>query len=342
VVFNGCKDDVGKLSIPRDNGMMKIFSVLRYAAFALLAIVLVVAAGIAASWAPDIPVESLKARWAPAPSQFIAVDGMQVHLRDEGPRGDPSPIVLLHGTSASLHTWEGWAQALRGQRRVIRFDLPGYGLTGPHPRGAYGVEQDYPQFVLAVLDQLKVQRCVLAGNSLGGQIAWQTALFAPQRVDKLILVDAGGFPLESTSVPLGFRIARIPALAPLMRNVLPRSVVESSLRNVYGQPERVSSELIDQYYDLARREGNRAALSARMQRGYLSDASRLAEIKIPTLILWGGQDRLIPPSHGERFERAIAGSKRVVFAQLGHVPHEEDAAQTVAAVQQFLQYMRVS
>jgi pimeloyl-ACP methyl ester carboxylesterase len=315
---------------------VKTSSLLRYAAIALFALVLALVAGIAASWAPDVPVESLKARWAGAPSQFIAVDGMQVHLRDEGPRGDPSPIVLLHGTSASLHTWEGWAQALRGQRRVIRFDLPGFGLTGPHPRGAYGIEQDYPTFVLAMLDQLKVQRFVLVGNSLGGHIAWQTALLAPQRVDKLILVDASGFPLESTSVPLGFRIARIPALAPLMRNILPRAVVQSSLRNVYGVPDRVTPELVDLYYDMARREGNRAALNARMQRGYLSDTSRLAEIKAPTLILWGEQDRLIPPSHGERFERAIAGSKRVVFAQLGHVPHEEGAAQTVAVVQQFL------
>jgi pimeloyl-ACP methyl ester carboxylesterase len=315
---------------------VKTSSVRRYAAIALFAVVLALAAGIAASWAPDVPVESLKARWAGAPSQFIAVDGMQVHLRDEGPRGDPSPIVLLHGTSASLHTWEGWAQALCGQRRVIRFDLPGFGLTGPHPRGAYGIDQDYPNFVLTVLDQLKVQRFVLAGNSLGGHIAWQTALLAPQRLDKLILVDASGFPLESTSVPLGFRIAGIPALAPVMRNILPRSVVQSSLRSVYGQPDRVTPELVDLYYDMARREGNRAALNARMQRGYLSDTARLAEIKAATLILWGERDRLIPPSHGERFERAIAGSKRVVFAQLGHVPHEEGAAQTVAVVQQFL------
>jgi pimeloyl-ACP methyl ester carboxylesterase len=137
-------------------------------------------------------------------------------------------------------------------------------------------------------------------------------------------------------VPLGFRIARIPALAPLMRNILPRSLIESSLRNVYGQPERVTPELVDLYTAMARREGNRAALTVRMQRGYLSDASRLAEIKTPTLILWGAQDRLIPPSHGERFERAIAGSKRVVFAQLGHAPQEEDAVQSVAAVVQFL------
>ena len=308
----------------------------RWVACVFVAIALALCALVALSWAPDLPVDALKARWAAAPSLFISMDGMQVHLRDEGPRDDPSPIVLLHGTSASLHTWEGWAAALRGQRRIIRFDLPGYALTGPDPRKAYNIGSDYPAFVLAVMDALKVQRFVLAGNSLGGQIAWHTALAAPQRVDKLILVDSSGYPLDSTSVPLGFRIARNPVLAPLMQNILPRAVVESSLRNVYGQPERVTPELVDLFMDMTRRAGNRAALTERFKSGYTADTTRLAQIKAPTLILWGGQDRLIPPNHGERFEKAITGAQRVVFPQLGHVPHEEDAAQTVVAVKAFL------
>ena len=308
----------------------------RWLACVFVAIALALCALVALSWAPDLPVDALKARWAAAPSQFISIDGMQVHLRDEGPRDDPSPIVLLHGTSASLHTWEGWAQALRGQRRIIRFDLPGYALTGSSPRNAYNIGSDYPAFVLVVMDALKVQRFVLAGNSLGGQIAWHTALAAPARVEKLILVDSSGYPLDSTSVPLGFRIARNPVLAPLMQNILPRAVVESSLRNVYGQPERVTPELVDLFMDMTRRAGNRAALTQRFKSGYTADTTRLAQIKAPTLILWGGQDRLIPPSHGERFEKAITGAQRVVFPQLGHVPQEEDAAQTVAAVKAFL------
>jgi hypothetical protein len=81
--------------------------------------------------APDRPVQTLVARWAPPPSDFVDVKGQIVHLRDQGPRNDPLPIVLIHGTSASLHTWEGWVRALRTQRRVITFDLPGFGLTGP-------------------------------------------------------------------------------------------------------------------------------------------------------------------------------------------------------------------
>ena len=313
--------------------MKTIFKLLRFTAFGL---VLLVAIVLATSWAPDVPVDSLKPRWATAPSRFIAIDGMQVHLRDEGPRGDPSPIVLLHGTSASLHTWEGWAQALRGQRRVIRFDLPGFGLTGPHPRGAYDFAKDDPAFVLAVLDQLKVQRFVLAGNSLGGVIAWHVALAAPQRVDKLILVNSLGFGTEPSAIPLAWRMARAPVLSNAMEYLLPRASVKQGVEGVYGQPERVTPELIDQYYDLTRRQGNRAALTARLRHGDASDTSQLTNIKAPTLILWGGQDRLLPPSHSERFQRAIAGSQRLVFESLGHVPHEENAALTVGAVKRFL------
>ena len=309
---------------------------LRYAAALVLLLLSLLAVAIGLAWAPDVPVDSLKAGWAQAPSQFISVQGMQVHVRDEGPRDDPAPIVLLHGTSASLHTWEGWASSLRGERRVIRFDMMGFGLTGPNANNSYDVKRDFAPFVLAVLDQLKVQRFVLAGNSLGGQVAWNVAVAAPARVDKLILVDAGGFPLESISVPLGFQLARMPWLAPITQRILPRRVIESSLRNVYGKPEGVTPELVDLYYDMTRREGNRAALGARFKTMLPADTSRLAEIKAPTLIVWGGQDRLIPPSHSARFERAIAGSKLVVFPELGHVPHEEDPAQTVKPVRDFL------
>jgi pimeloyl-ACP methyl ester carboxylesterase len=286
---------------------------------------------------PDRPVSALRAQWARPPSTFVAVRGMQVHVRDEGPRDDPVPIVLLHGTGASLHTWEGWTRELTRERRVIRFDLPGFGLTGPSPDGIYTVES-YVDTVLAVADTLGVQRFVLAGNSLGGYVAWATAVLHPKRVDRLILVDAAGYPYQSQSVPLAFRIARTPLLNVLMRDALPRRIVERSLRDVYGDPSRVTPDLVDRYFDLATRAGNRAALVARFnQTKPGSLAERVPEIQVPTLILWGGKDRLIPLEFGERFARDIHGSRLVVFDALGHVPHEEDPARTVAAVLPFME-----
>ena len=312
---------------------------LRSLFFFLAALLVLAAVALVATWAPDQPVEALKPRWAQPPSQFIAIDGMQVHLRDEGPRDDPLPIVLIHGTSASLHTWEGWAAALRGQRRVIRFDLPGFALTGPNRQNDYSIEA-YVRFVTQLVNQLGLQRFVLAGNSLGGQVAWATAVALPQRVARLVLVDASGYAPESASVPpslpLGFRIARMPALRALTQYTLPRSVVEKSVRNVYGDPAKVTPELVDLYLDMTLRAGNRKALGRRMDQGYTGDVAGLKTLAMPTLILWGGLDRLIPLEFGQRFARDIAGSRLVVFDDLGHVPHEEDPARTVAVVKTFL------
>ena len=304
----------------------------------ILGVVMLIAIGlyVHANWVPDRPVAELAGRWAKPPSQFVEVAGMLVHLRDEGPPDDPEPIVLLHGTSSSLHTWDGWVSALKTHRRVIRFDLPGFGLTGPTPDGNYHID-NYVRVVLAVLDRLGVQHCVLAGNSLGGYVAWATALDHPERVSRLILVDASGYPYASTSVPLAFRLARLPVLGPLLTPLLPRAVVEKSLKNVYGDPSRVTPELVDRYFDLNTRTGNRQALIARFQQtqpGAL--AGRVHELKLPTLILWGGRDRLIPPALGQRFHADIAGSQLVVFADLGHVPQEEDPGRTVVTVEDFL------
>jgi pimeloyl-ACP methyl ester carboxylesterase len=291
---------------------------------------------VALTWAPDRPVSELVARWAPPPSKFIALDGMQVHVRDEGVRDDPTPIVLLHGTSSSLHTWDGWTRALEGRHRVIRADLPGFGLTGPSPSGDYTI-QAYVRFVLDLLDHFGVRRCVLAGNSFGGWVAWETALAAPARVEALVLVDSAGYRVRSQSVPLAFRMARIPLLGHLAQLTLPRSLVESSVRNVYGDPSKVTRELVDRYYELTLRAGNRRAVVERFRQAPPGeDEARIREIRVPTLILWGGRDRLIPPEYGGLFRFDIPGSRLVLFKDLGHVPQEEDPARTVAAVESFL------
>ena len=232
----------------------------------ILALAVAMGGLVAYHWAPDRPVSALAARWAPPPSQFVPIGGLQVHLRDEGPRDDPTPIVLLHGTSASLHTWDGWVAALLPRHRVVRLDLPGFGLTGPEPDDDYSMGR-YVEFVTAALDTLGIEQCVIAGNSFGGWISWETALGHPDRIKGLVLVDAAGYPLHSESVPIGFRLANVPVLNRVMQSVLPRGVVESSLRNTYGDPSRVTPELVDRYYEITLREGNRRALTKRFAAG---------------------------------------------------------------------------
>jgi pimeloyl-ACP methyl ester carboxylesterase len=304
-----------------------------------LAIVTLVTIGVVASyWEPDRSVAELSARWAQPPSTFVSVAGMQVHMRDEGPRDDAVPIVLLHGTSASLHTWDGWVAGLVATRRVIRLDLPAFGLTGPFPQpdGDYSVDR-YANFMSAFLDRIGVSKCVLAGNSFGGHVALATALANPARVERLVLIDSAGYPMSPASIPLGFRLARMPLIKQFARVTLPREIVAASVRNVYGVPARVTPEIADRYFELTLREGNRAALSERIKH-VPTDVltTKISDIKMPTLILWGRRDKLIPLESGQRFAADIAGSRLIIFDDLGHVPHEEDPVRTLAAARDFL------
>lgn len=325
-------------------------SILRTLGWVLLGVLMLLLATVWATWAPDQSVAQLQARWAPPPSRFVDLGGLQVHVRDEGPREDPVPIILLHGTSSSLHTWDGWADALKPTRRVIRFDLPGFGLTGPWSGDAQDYSIDaYVRFVGAMADRLGVQRFVLVGNSLGGQIAWTCAYAMPQRVERLVLVNAGGYPLSTPLVdsggypiqpgamPIAFRLARTPWVRAAMRYFMPRIVVEEGLRRAYGDPSQVTPALVDRYRDMTLRAGNRAALARRFEYPLSGDLAPIKTLKLKTLILWGGKDGLLPLESALRFERDIAGSELVVFDLLGHLPHEEGPEQTVAALMRFMQ-----
>ncbi|GGX37745.1 alpha/beta fold hydrolase [Undibacterium squillarum] len=314
----------------RERSRMVMWSLL---ALAVLAVTVVVAM----NWAPDQPVQKLQDRWAAAPSRFVSVNGMQVHVRDEGWAQDPVPVLLIHGTSSSLHTWERWAKDLKKDHRVISFDLPGFGLTGPAPDNDYSIAA-YLRFVQSLMDTLGVKKAIIAGNSLGGEIAWRFAADMPQRVEKLILLDASGYDFKPQSVPVGFQIARIPILAWPMDFLLPKSTMEDSVRDVYGNPEKVTPELIERYTAMTVRAGNRAALRKRLRQLQAGEqAALIKEVRVPTLILWGGKDKLIPPEYAEHFHQDIAGSKLIMFDELGHVPQEENPVVTLAAVKIFIQ-----
>jgi pimeloyl-ACP methyl ester carboxylesterase len=301
----------------------------------MLSVLLVSMTLLLAGCARDVGVKELSEKWAPPPSTFIIVDGMDVHMRDEGPRDDPSPIVLLHGTSASLHTWQGWVDQIKGQRRVISLDLPGFGLTGPFPDDHYDIDH-YVKFMNDFLTQLHVQHYDLVGNSFGGNLAWHIALAHPSQVGHLVLVDSAGYDYQPKSMPIGFRIAQIPILNKILEYTLPRGMVASSVRSVYADPSKVTPELVDRYYDLTLRKGNRHALVQRFKIAIGVDAYRIHLVSAPTLILWGAKDQLIPVEYGQKFNQDIKGSQLVVLDNLGHVPHEEDPIKSFAPVKTFL------
>ena len=284
----------------------------------------------------DIPLNELKAKYAKTASSFIAVNGMDVHFRDEGNKADTIPIVLIHGTGASLHTFDVWADSLKKSNRVVRMDLPGYGLTGPFPDANY-LMPHYTAFISDFLTALGIKKCVLGGNSLGGQIAWNFTLEHPDQVEKLILIDATGYPMGSKSVPIAFKVAKTPVLNKLLTYITPRSMVRASVENVYFDTSKVTDSLVERYFELTLRAGNRQAFVDRFEISVNTSAyNNIKNIQQSTLILWGAEDLLIPLESAYKFQKALPNNTLVILNDIGHTPMEESPTESLVPVFEFL------
>jgi pimeloyl-ACP methyl ester carboxylesterase len=298
----------------------------------LLLILIVIIGLIFYSITWDIPVEELKTKYANDESQFINVDGMQVHYRDEG---SGMPIVLLHGSGASLHTWDDWTKELKKNYRVIRLDLPAFGLTGPHPNQDYRIIT-YSDFLNDFLTKLDIDSMYLAGNSLGGNISWYYASDYPQKVKKLILVDPIGIP-TGRELPWIFRMAKTPVINSIIRYVSAKYLIEDNLKQVYFDDSKVTSSLIERYYDLTLREGNRTAFIDRAKTEIKDNSERLINIDIPTQIIWGKDDSWVPVSDGQKYLEKLPNAQLVVIENTGHLPMEESPVESLKAFKEFLE-----
>lgn len=303
-------------------------------AFATILVIAVLAIGL--SWVyDDIPVEELKKEYTNEYSRFMELNGMQVHYRDEG-KG--KPIVLIHGTASSLHTWDDWTKELKKEYRVIRMDLPAFGLTGPNTNGDYTIDS-YVQFLDQFLQKLKLHNVSLAGNSLGGNIAWTYTAKHIENVEKLILIDASGLPTGKPQ-PSIFKMAKTPVLNSILLYLTPKFFIRKNIKEVYADDAKITDELITRYHKMALREGNRKAFIDRAKidftRKEYQSVQLLKSIEIPTLLIWGDQDQWIPLANGMRMDSLLPNSKLIVFKNVGHVPMEEIPNESLTPVAQFL------
>ena len=283
----------------------------------------------------DIPVENLKKEYANEQSKFMDVNELQVHYREEG-KG--FPIVLIHGTASSLHTWNAWAKELKKTNRVIRLDLPAFGITGPNKDADYSIK-GYTTFLHTFLEKLQLEKFHLAGSSLGGNIAWNYAAEYPTKVEKLILVAASGLPTYKPK-PSIFKLAKIPILSSLFLYVTPKILILKNLKEVYADDTKISDELLTRYHNMVLRVGNRQAFVDRAKADFKLDVkkntNKLKRIQIPTLLIWGALDRWIPLDNGKRMDFLIPNSKLVVIPNSGHVPMEEHPKESLKILKSFL------
>jgi pimeloyl-ACP methyl ester carboxylesterase len=283
----------------------------------------------------DISVSDLKTIYANEHSQFIEIDGMQVHYKDEG-KG--FPIVLIHGTASSLHTWDAWTTELIKTNRVIRMDLPAFGITGPNATADYSI-QAYTRFLHTFLNKIQVDSFYLSGNSLGGNIAWNYTAEHPEQIKKLILVDASGL-LTNKPQPAIFKMAKTPVLNSLFLSVTPKFFIKKNMKEVYADETKITDELVTRYHKMALRQGNRQAFIDRAKIDFRLDSKtnleKLKSIQTPTLLIWGAQDNWIPLNNGKRMDSMMQNSKLVILENSGHVPMEENPEESLEALIDFL------
>jgi pimeloyl-ACP methyl ester carboxylesterase len=283
-------------------------------------------------WTPDLSRALLEKKYLAAPADMLQVAGWRVHVRDRGPRQAPA-VILIHGFGASLQTWDAWTDTLARSHRVICFDLPGSGLSLPDPAADYSDARSI-ELLLALMDRLGLQRASIVGHSIGGRIAWTFAATHPERVDRLVLVAPDGF--ASPGFAYG-TAPKVPMLLGLMRYVLPKPLLRANLAPAYADPQWLTAALTDRYDDLLRAPGGRQALLERMRQTVLVDPRPLlASIRAPTLLIWGERDAMIPFANSSEYLQVLPQATLVSFPLAGHLPQEEAAAASVAAVSAFL------
>lgn len=310
---------------------------------ALLAIALVVIGGLwLALRRADVPYEKLEQTYANAESEFVDLSGgVRMHFRDEG-KFDGPVIVLVHGFSASLHTWEPWVEALKADHRVISIDLPGHGLTRA-PKD-YAVSMD--GFVAAIesfAETRRLDRFVLVGQSMGGDVAWRYARAHPERLSGMVLLSSAGWPQEGDSEfddgSLFFALLEKPWGRPLVRDLDASATIRRGVTLSYADKSLATDETIERYVRLGRAPGHRDIvidLLLGFSERTPATEEALAAVRVPTLILHGDKDALIPVADARKFDAALPVSNLIVYPGAGHLLNEEIPERSTADLRAFI------
>ncbi|HEX5659521.1 MAG TPA: alpha/beta fold hydrolase [Polyangiales bacterium] len=308
---------------------------LRPLSLVLLALALIPVTGCKVLGMRTIPTEMLEEEYEKPNSRYVEIDGTKLHYTIEG-KGPP--VLLLHGVLASLHTWDSWVPLLRESFTVIRFDIPGFGLSESFADDDKYTPEYAAEFVEKARKKLGYDKLHIVGNSLGGFIAWYYATKYPERVDKLILIDPASYPQDLPFI-IGLAANRLFGAAAQLTS--PRFIVKRNLRKVYGNPDAVTDETIDRYHSLLLRDGHRHAMVqyCRVLEKYAETEELVAhipEIKAKTMLMWGEKDRWVPPELIERWKQDLPEIEVRTYPEGGHIPMEEIGEETARDAYAFL------
>lgn len=265
-----------------------------------------------------------------APEHFLTVGGAPICYVDQG-QGET--MILVHGWAGNIWNWLSVFGPLAEHHRVIALDLPGHGKSGC-PQGFGFTMPEYAKFLVQVMDQLKIEKATVVGSSMGGAIVVWTAILAPERVDRLVIVDGAGTSIQNNLMRAAGYLVSPATVIPLIHLAFP--VNEKTLAAV-PDSEKKRVILAEQLYASDRRPCASQAL-AKSMRSLARDIvdSRLSEIKAPTLVIWGSDDGLLPRAAGQFYQSHVANAKLVIIENGNHTPMQWQPQAFLKEINNFL------
>jgi pimeloyl-ACP methyl ester carboxylesterase len=304
----------------------------------LLLLLVVAALGLWLAYrAPDVSYAALERKFARPASHYADLgNGLRIHYLDEG-KADAPPVVLIHGYGDNAFSWDGWAKRLGADHRVLVVDMPGHGLTRA-PAGFIAAPDKLAEAIAAWAGKIGLKPYAVAGNSLGGAVAWILAVKHPEQVSSLILVDAAGWPSPPSKdpPPLAFRIMQYKVGRDLIASIDSTPLIREGLRKDVGDKAVITEPFIARWAKLQRAPGHRQILMSLGAGDIVASNALLSTIKVPTLILWGEIDPIIPVSSAQKFKDAIPQAEMMLYPGIGHLPQIENPARSAADAADFL------
>ncbi|MBT8218600.1 MAG: alpha/beta hydrolase [Bacteroidia bacterium] len=298
--------------------MKRLFQIL---IIAIVAVLIVIVGFLVSNYHKDISVKEIRAKYAYPDSDYVDLKETEIHFRS---KGEGPAILLIHGNGASLHTWEKWISMIPDSFKVVTLDLPGFGLSEGFEDGDYS-DRNYVSTINLFLNELAIDSAIVAGSSFGGLLSWQLALDHPDKVSKLILLDASGYPRirNEEDTQLAFQLASTPIIKDMLQKVTPKSMFEFSLKEAVADDMFVDQTYIDRHFELFLKEGNRKAFVDKNSTSNIDRSHEVNNIIQPTLILWGDEDSFVPVSNAFRFKQDVAHNSLIIYPGVGHLPMEE-------------------
>ncbi len=286
--------------------------------------------------AGTITYEEIVARYADPDSRFVVLegnDGIRVHYKDQG--SGPA-VLLVHSSTGDLKDYDGWVEILGDDYRVVRFDLPAFGLTGPVPSGNYSIDR-FLTLVDSLMDHLKIDRFAIAGTSYGGLVAFRYAGTRTDRVTALVLQNSAG-------VEYGGRGGTTDRVRDTSAVFAPKRFTTeemgANLRLSVNDHGNITEELIRRktdYWNMIGRDREGFIAWQMYERG--NPERVLGRVRAPALVMWGGASRALSPETAQAFVDAMKNAEsteKIIFEGGGHFLHISMPEATGRALKEFL------